>query len=131
MRKYAREVAFCKVYEYIMNNGYLMDADVSLFDSQNLDKDDIEYIKSTQKGIAEHFAELTTSAEKYAEGFKLDRIFRTDLAALVLAIYEIDYTDTPKAVCVNEVVEIAKKYSAEKSAGFVNGLLAAYLKGRN
>ena len=36
--------------------------------------------------------------------------------------------DTPPAVCVNEAVEIAKKFSTKKSLSYVNGLLAQFIK---
>ena len=37
--------------------------------------------------------------------------------------------DVPDIVCIDEAVGHTKKYSTEKSAGFVNGILAAYLAG--
>jgi len=43
---------------------------------------------------------------------------------LILAIYELSNTDIPLEVCINEAVELAKKFSTEKSVGFVNGILA-------
>ena len=49
---------------------------------------------------------------------------KADLNILRLAIYEIRYDpDVPEKVAANEAVEIAKKYDAEESASFVNGLL--------
>ena len=62
------------------------------------------------------------------EGYELDRIYKVDLAILVLAVYEIKYQDTPKNVVVNEAVELSKKYSTDKSYSFVNGVLAKVLK---
>ena len=37
---------------------------------------------------------------------------------------EIEYIKTPKPVVVSEIVEIAKKFSTEKSSKFINGVLA-------
>ena len=67
--------------------------------------------------------------EKYAVGFKPDRIFKADMAALMLAIYEMKYMpDIPMSVSISEAVELVKTFSTEKSPTFVNGLLASVYK---
>ena len=66
-----------------------------------------------------------------SKSFKLSRIYRIDLAILELAIWEIDHTETPYQVVINEAVGLAKKYSTEKSVSYVNGVLAAFVRGKN
>jgi N utilization substance protein B len=42
-----------------------------------------------------------------------------------MALYELNRRrDTPRAVVINEAIELAKKYSTEESGGFVNGVLS-------
>jgi len=130
MRKYAREIVFCRIYEYILNGECPAEPDMGLFEEKNLTDDDKKYIDEIFGGVTRHFEQISRIVEQYSKTFALERLLKTDLAALALAIYELDYTDTPSAVCVNEAVEIAKRYSSEKSAGFVNGLLAAYIKNK-
>ena len=73
--------------------------------------------------------ELLNIVAKYISGYTIDNIFKIDLAILVLAVSELlYYKDTPVKVVVNEAVELAKKYSTEKSASFVNGILAVIIK---
>ena len=56
----------------------------------------------------------------------MEKINKTDLAILRLAIYEIHYDkDVPAKVAIDEAVELAKEFGAEKSPGFVNGVLGA------
>ena len=56
------------------------------------------------------------------------RTFATDRALLRLGLYEIKYfEETPGRVAVNEIIEIAKKYSDDTSAKFVNGLLSQFV----
>ena len=50
------------------------------------------------------------------------------MALLSLAVAEIYHYKTPSAIVVNEVLEISKKYSTEKSAKFINGILGSILK---
>ena len=60
----------------------------------------------------------------------LQRIFKVDLAILVVAIIELKYIkENPKEVIVNEAVNLAKKYSTDKSPKFINGVLADIIKG--
>ncbi len=43
---------------------------------------------------------------------------------MLLACYEMKYVDDiPLAVSINEVIEIVKVYSTDKSSKFVNGVL--------
>ena len=63
------------------------------------------------------------------EGYELDRIYKVDLAILVLAIYELKFENsTPDKVVLNEAIELSKKYSTDKSFSFINGVLAKILK---
>ena len=50
------------------------------------------------------------------------------MALLDLAVTEIYHYKTAPAVDINEILEIAKKYSTEKSAKFINGILGSILK---
>ena len=66
------------------------------------------------------------------DNFSIDRIFKVDLAILLVAINEFKfYKQTPIKVVVNEAIDISKKYSTEKSYSFINGVLAKYIKDNN
>ena len=69
--------------------------------------------------------------DQYAGSFAYERLYKVDLSILLLATYEILYTDIPFKVSVNEAVELAKTYSTEKSAAYINGILASIIKNRN
>ena len=47
-----------------------------------------------------------------------------------MAIYELEYTDTPKFVCINEAVELAKEFSGDKAPAFVNAVLSKIAKSK-
>lgn len=126
MRSYAREVAFCKIYTYIMRQDF--DGDFSQFDDSKLDESDLEFARSLVEGVIANKAELDSIIAELSKQFKLSRIYRPDLAALELGIYEIKHMDTPQPVVINEVVGFAKKYSTDKSVSFVNGILASYVR---
>lgn len=59
-----------------------------------------------------------------AQNWRLPRLSRVDLCLLRLAVCELLYRpETPGRVVVDEAVEIARRFSDEQSAGFVNGIL--------
>lgn len=124
MRSYAREVAFCKVYSYLMSGDY--DGDFSQFDADKLTEEDLTFADTLVKGVIGQKQSLDSVVAEFSRSFKLNRIYRPDLAALELALYEMKNCDTPHPVVINEAVGIAKKYSTEKSVSYVNGILAAY-----
>ena len=85
-----------------------------------------EYIRRLVSGVAEHAAELDTYIEKYAKGWRFERISLVASAIMRLAMYEIMYMpDIPHGVAINEAVELTKKYGADEDYQFVNGLLGA------
>lgn len=45
-----------------------------------------------------------------------------------LAVWELENADTPPKVVIDEAIELAKKFSTEQSAAFVNGVLDAVLR---
>ena len=47
----------------------------------------------------------------------------TDRNILRLAAYELLHTDTPRAVAIDEAIELAKRFGSAQSAQFVNGIL--------
>ncbi len=124
MRSYAREVAFCKIYTYIMRQEF--DGDFSQFDQDKLDESDLEFAKSLVEGVIANKQKIDGIVAEHSKQFKLSRIYRPDLAALELAIFEMQNIDTPHPVVINETVGLAKKYSTDKSVSFVNGILASY-----
>lgn len=126
-RRAARELAFQLTYEMVMTDAFNPETkDTLLADADVASR---EYVEAVISGIERHKEDIKTLIVKYARGYEFGRIYKTDLAVLYLACYEIMYTDTPKAVVANEAVEIAKAYSDVQSYSFVNGIIASVIKG--
>jgi N utilization substance protein B len=130
MRKQAREQAFKLIFEYLFlktkNAEGLPEQPPQLSDTDKL------YIDNVYGGVVKNFDELYADIAALSEDFKAERIFKVDLAILLLAMYEIKYADDiPDIVSVNEAVELAKVYSTDKSHTFINGILAAYIKAKS
>ena len=125
-RREAREIAFRLTYEMIITGEYNAETRDELL--AGADVDSRAFVKSMTDGIAENKAKLDEVISEYAHGYELDRIYKTDLAALYVAAYEIIFTTVPTAVAINEAVEIVKAYSDSQSFSFVNGILASVVK---
>lgn len=126
-RRSIRENVFKLVYEAGIY-GEINELTVSMV-MQNIDDDDKGYFKEVFYGIEEGKKELENIIKKYARAYEFDRLYKVDKAILFVAIYEILYmSDIPYKVSVNEAVELAKAYSTDKSASYINGILASVIK---
>lgn len=81
-------------------------------------------------GVLENLDTIDGFIVAQAKGWRLGRLARVDLSILRVAIFEMHFLNTPPAVAINEAVEMAKKYSGDKSPVFVNGVLAAWNRSR-
>ena len=85
---------------------------------------DQEKLCARAQAIAEKKEELDERINAVSVGWKTNRMNRTDLAILRLAVYEILFDDDiPDKVAINEAVELAKQYGEDESYSFINGVL--------
>jgi len=122
-RKKSREYAFRMVFEKFFHEP---EVGIEFIDEDFVvAEDDMAFVNSLIGGVNTHYEEILQIIEANTEGYKIDRIYKVDLAILVLAVYELKFDGaTPQNVVINEAVELAKKYSTDKSFSFINGVLA-------
>ncbi|WP_461812437.1 transcription antitermination factor NusB [Faecalimonas sp.] len=91
---------------------------------EDLSEKDRAYIENKYQLIVEKVEEIDQLLNENTTGWKTTRMNKVDLTILRLATYEIKWDeDVPVGVAINEAVELAKKYSSEEGASFVNGVL--------
>ncbi len=94
------------------------------------DEKQLDYIRRLTQLTAEHRGEIDGFIERYARGWKLERISRTALAVMRCAVCEILYMeDIPNAAAINEAVELDKNYDDPDTVSFVNGVLGGFMRG--
>ena len=82
------------------------------------------YAREIVDGVADHRDEIDELIAGYAQGWTLERMPNVDRALLRLTAWEILHNpEVPTAVAIDEAVELAKEYSTDDSARFVNGVL--------
>ena len=94
---------------------------------ENLNVDN-DFVKSIVYGVTTYKDELDRIANKYIDGWTIDRIDKTGAAILRMGLYELKFTDTPEIVVINEAVELAKKYCDEAVRKIINAVLDKYIK---
>jgi transcription antitermination protein NusB len=82
------------------------------------------------EGVDTHREELDDVIAAHAKGWTVDRIAPLDMNVMRTALYEMEFTDTPAEVAINEAVEIAKEYCGADAPKFVNGILGAVARER-
>ena len=82
------------------------------------------------EGVEEHREDLDDEIEAHAKGWSVDRIAPLDLNVMRVALFEIEHTEVPTEVAIDEAIEIAKEYCGADAPGFVNGVLGAIVRER-
>ena len=130
-RRRARELALQLLYQYELTRAEpeRMQAD---FDEWRGSTDGIrEFADALLRGTLEHLEDIDCELEQQTAHWRLDRLAAVDRNILRLAMYELLYhPNTPHAVVIDEAIEIAKKFGAEESPRFVNGVLDGFIKRR-
>lgn len=92
-------------------------------------EEDKQYIEGKLHQIIEKLPLIDPLLDEVSSGWRLNRMGKVDLTLLRLAVYEMNYDEEiPVKVAINEAVELAKKFGADQSPAFVNGVLAKMVK---
>ena len=83
-----------------------------------------EYIVKIANAFKANKNTIDEQIKKFAFGWDINRLVKMDKDILRIAICELLYVqDAPLKVIIDEALELAKKYSTDDSASFVNGIL--------
>lgn len=130
VRTKARENAFLLLFQSSFDG-----ADISDILSANAEVGEIETDEFCEKlisGVADNKDEIDAVMEKHLKNWKKERISKTALTVLRMAIYEMCFCDdVDDAVSISQGVELMKKYDDEKGASFVNGILGSVSRDKN
>lgn len=98
--------------------------------SQEIEDETVkEYLNDILFGVSENEEKINNLIEQnLRENWTINRISKINLSLLKIAIYEMLYNKLPYKIAINEVVELAKKYSDEQGHSFINGILASIVK---
>ena len=108
---------------------YILENTNVKYDVNTLIKEQLEiendFVKSSIDGVLKNQEKISKLANLYLKDWTIDRLSKVDKAILSLGIYELMYTDTPAVVCINETIELAKKYSDLNVVKMINAAMDA------
>ncbi|MGN1298391.1 MAG: transcription antitermination factor NusB [Candidatus Scatovivens sp.] len=132
-RSVMRELAFKLIYETEMQKQLDSNQLEIFYESNNIVEEDVKlYLKDIRIGIEDKKEEIENLINKNLKNnWSIERISKINLSLIKIAIYEMLYKKLPYKVAINEVVELAKKYSDESAPQFINGILASVVKEKN
>jgi len=138
LRRKSREIAFKVLYslEYADTNEILGHLELLEFYPDKLKEVMDEFERQPDPRVSEfaefiirntilHEEEIDRLIAQYSKNWSLDRLAVTDKSLLRMGIFEILFTETPAAIIMDEVIEIAKRFCSESSGKFINGVLNA------
>lgn len=124
-RRHAREYALQILFQLDITNGEFNDIIFKDFWENVKEDDEVkEFTYDIVIGTKENTSRIDEVIKEAALNWAIDRMAIVDRNILRAATYELLYRiDIPSSVIINEAIEIAKRYSTEESASFINGIL--------
>jgi N utilization substance protein B len=125
-RKLSREKTMELLFGMTLSKDTIEEAIENFIDNYegNIKEIDLTYVKQALIGIENNKEAIDKAIEENLHNWKLDRISKVNLSILRLSTYELLYDkEIPTNVAINEALEITRRYSDEKSVGFINGVL--------
>lgn len=117
------------LYQAQMSNLSIEEALANILAEENFIAETKEFASKLAQESWKRKKESDKIIEKLAIDWPLERLGKVDRSILRLALCELELKETPASVVIDEAIELAKKYSSEEAAKFINGILGTYLKG--
>jgi transcription antitermination protein NusB len=100
-----------------------------LYSEENAEQPEEDpFMEALVRGATEKKADIDGRLAKYSERWRIERMPAVDRNILRMAIFEMMQGQTPPAVVIDEAIELARKFSGEGSAAFINGVLDSIRK---
>lgn len=125
-RRLAREYALQSLY--YADTAKLSAEESALYANNffnDIEESTFPFCKDLVSGTVSHLEEIDKILSSYATNWTVERMSLVDRAILRMATYEIVFSkdSAPIPAIIDEAIELAKKYSTDKSGKFINGLL--------
>jgi len=128
-RRKSRELALNALYQGELTATSPVENFPLLCDNFEVNKRAVPYGRELVAGIAERWEEINARIAESAVNWRLSRMSVLDRNIIRLAAYEMLFRDdVPPRVAIDEAIELAKRYCADDSPSFINGILDAILR---
>ena len=124
-RRSGREAALQMLFQ-LEGSGVSADQAIDLFwrTYEDADPEGKAYADMIIRGVADNLDGIDKKIAAASQNWRLERMSRVDRNLLRLGSWELMFrSDVPRAVILDEAVELAKSFGTDESSGFVNGVL--------
>lgn len=124
IRRRARELALQALFYADMNQSDIENVLEHFKHHFTPSKRALPYFMTLVRGVAQSKNRLDAFIERFSDHWKISRISCVDRNILRIGVYELLYcSDIPPKVAINEAIDVGKKFGAEESGAFINGIL--------
>ena len=128
-RREIREEIFKLLFEHELIDNNIEKRINDVINEENLKKnDEIDFLRSYVTEIIENENILIEKIKNILDGWTYERLGTIEKVLLKISFYEITIKNVGYEIAINEVLEIAKKYSYNDTKEFLNGILAKLVK---
>ncbi len=128
-RTKSREYALQMLYQFDIRHAEPSQLTEEFWRDQELSPEIKAFANTLFSGTVERLAEIDPLIARHADNWDLKRMAVIDRNILRLGVFELRYLDdTPPKVCINEAIELAKRFGDMESSKFINGILDAIHK---
>jgi transcription antitermination protein NusB len=128
-RRKSRELALQSLYQSELGDRPAVASFDLLCDHFEVNRKAVSYARELVAGVADRLGEIDGLIQQHSEHWRLGRMSVIDRNILRLATCELVFReDVPASVAINEALEIAKGFSTDEAAPFINGILDAIRK---
>jgi len=128
-RRKAREETLCILFRLEFENKQIEKTLNQYWENKKTSEEIKDYSTWLVNGIISDQAKIDNIIQQISEHWRISRMALVDRNILRMAVFELLYEENiAPAIVINEAIEIAKKYSGDEAATFVNGILDAIRK---
>ena len=131
-RTLSRIIAMQVIYNYNMTKTLDFNGIIDIVNDETCEYD-LEYLKELVNGVIDNQSQIDFMISINLKKYTLDRLSVVDRSLIEIGTYELLFTNTPKNIVINEIVEISKEYSElddYKTSKFNNAVLDAIAKSK-
>lgn len=124
-RRSGREAALQMLFQ-VEASGVTADLAIDLYwrTFDDADPEGRAYADSLVRGVLAEVVELDKRITAASQNWRIERMARVDRNLLRLGTWELMFkSDIPRAVILDEAIELAKAFGTDESSAFVNGVL--------
>ena len=128
-RRGIREEIFKLLFEHELIDNDIQKRIEEVIEEEKITKEDqINFLKSYVTEIIENEEILVEKIKNTLDGWTYERLGTIEKVLLKISFYEILIKKVGFEIAINEVLELAKKYSYNDTKDFLNGILAKLVK---